>query len=217
MDEYSDIDFWFDVDKEYQESFLYECISELEKLGTIDSRVDFVRYEIAQSNIHLSNTSEYLTLDICVQSHEIRGYDATCYVKNDIAEFPLVLFDKANIISFKEYQIDLREIKRVFEKNKNRILQSSRVKKYIKRNQYLEAYEKYIDNVANSLVTITRLIYTPRHYDYGLCHISNHLPKETIEELETLYKVTNLQEIEDNLDKSLLLLEKYEKQLNDKF
>lgn len=29
VDEYSDIDFWFDVKKEYQESFLYECIEEL--------------------------------------------------------------------------------------------------------------------------------------------------------------------------------------------
>ena len=31
VDEYSDIDFWFDVKKEHQESFLYECIKELEK------------------------------------------------------------------------------------------------------------------------------------------------------------------------------------------
>lgn len=217
IDEYSDIDFWFDVDKKYQESFLYECIEELKKIGIIDSRVDEIRNEIAQSNIHLSNTSEYLTLDICVQSHEIRGYDVTCYVKNDIAELPLIIFDKSNIISFTEYQIDINEIKCVFENNKNRILQNSRVRKYIKRNQYLEAYTKYIDNIANPLVKIARLIYTPRHYDYVLCHISDHLPKEVVEELETLYRVTSLKEIENNLQKSLLLLEKYEKQLNEKY
>lgn len=213
VDEYSDIDFWFDVNKEYQESFLYECIEELKKLGTIDSRVDEIRKEIAQSNIHLSNTSEYLTLDICVQSHEIRGYDVTCYVKDDIAELPFIIFDQANIISFKEYPIDIEEIKNIFENNKNRILQNSRVKKYIKRNQYLEAYTKYIDNIANPLVTIARLQYTPRHYNYGLCHISNHLPKEVVEELETLYSVTSIKDIENHLEKSLLLLEKYEKQI----
>lgn len=165
----------------------------------------------------MSNTSEYLTLDICVQSHEIRGYNVTCYAENDIAEFPLVLFDKANIISFKEYQMDLQEIKRVFEKNKNRLLQSSRVKKYIMRNQYLEAFEKYIDDIANPLVTIARLIYTPSHYDYGLCHISNHLPKEVVEELEWLYQVTSFKDIEENIEKSLLLLEKYEKQFWKKY
>lgn len=217
VDEYSDIDFWFDVNKEYQESFLYECIEELKKLGTIDSRVDEIRKEIAQSNIHLSNTSEYLTLDICVQSHEIRGYDVTCYVRDDIAELPFIIFDKANIISFKEYQMDIEEIKNIFENNKNRILQNSRVKKYIKRNQYLEAYTKYIDNIANPLVTIARLLYIPRHYDYGLCHISNHLPKEVVEELETLYSVTSLKDIENNLEKSLLLLEKYEKQISEDY
>lgn len=84
VDGYSDIDFWFDVKKEYQESFLHECIKELQKIGEIDSRIDEIRKEIAQSNIHLANTSEYLTLDICVQSHEIRGLDATCFTNNDL-------------------------------------------------------------------------------------------------------------------------------------
>lgn len=112
VDEYSDIDFWFDVDPNYQESFLYECIDKLSELGNIDSRVDEIREHIAQSNIHLENTSEYLTLDICVQSHEIRGLDVTCYVKNDIAELPLILFDKDNIISFRDEKIDIEEIKK---------------------------------------------------------------------------------------------------------
>ncbi|MDE5747168.1 MAG: hypothetical protein K2I21_06285, partial [Acetatifactor sp.] len=57
VDAYSDIDFWFDVEQSCQESFLYECIAELEKLAGIDSRVDNIRREIAQSNIHLENTS----------------------------------------------------------------------------------------------------------------------------------------------------------------
>lgn len=217
VDAYSDIDFWFDVNQEYQESFLYECIDALKEIGTIDSRVDDIRSNIAQSNLHLHNTSQYLTLDICVQSHEVRGYEATCYVKGDIAELPLVIFDKTSIISFKDYQIELDEIKNEFEKNKNTILQNSRVKKYILRNQYLEAYTKYIENVADSLVKIARLIYTPRHYDYVLCHISDHLPKESVVELESLYKITNLKDIEDNLERAMLLLKKYENQFNKKY
>ena len=217
VDEYSDIDFWFDVNKGYQETFLCECIEELKKIGNIDSRVDDIRSNIAQSNIHLRNTPEYLTLDICVQSHEVRGYGITCYIKDDIAELPLVIFDKASIISFKDYQIQLDEIKNIFEKNKNRILQNSRVKKYIMRNQYLEAYTKYIENVADPLVKIVRLMYTPRHYDYVLCHISDHLPKEVVVELESLYKITDLKDIEGNLEKAMLLLKKYEDQFNKKY
>lgn len=218
VDEYSDIDFWFDVDKEYQESFLYECIEELKKLGKIDSRVDEVRDVIAQSNIHLENTSKYLTLDICIQSHQKRGLDVTCFIKNDIAELPFVLFDKKNIITYKEeYELDLEKIKSVFENSKYRILQMSRVEKYINRGQFLEAYMKYIENVADSLVVIARLIYTPRHYGYGLCHISEHLPSELILELEDLYKIKSFDDIKNNLDKANELLIRYEKQFMEKY
>ena len=72
---------------------------------------------------------------------------------------------------------------------------------------------KYITNIADPLVKIARLIYTPRHTDYVLCHISEHLPKEVVEELEKLYKVTNFNDIENNLDYANRLLEKYEETL----
>ena len=217
VDAYSDIDFWFDVEQSRQETFLHECIAELEKLAGIDSRVDNIRREIAQSNIHLEDTSEYLTLDICVQSHEIRGIDVTCYVENDIAEQPLILFDKKNIISFCRGAINEEEIRRVFGDSKNRILQMSRVRKYIQRNQYLEAYGKYLENVAEPLVSMARLLYTPRHYEYALCHISRHLPEEAVSELTRFYQVTSLKEIEENLQKAEQLFRKYEGALKGKY
>lgn len=200
VDEYSDIDFWFDVKEEHQESFLYECIEELRKLGEIDSQVEEIRREIVQSNIHLVNTSEYLTLDICVQSHEVRGLDATCFAKNDLAERPLVLFDKDNIITFKDVPtVNREELQKTFDNSKNRILQSSRVLKYIKRNQYGEAYLKYIENIADPLVTIARIIYTPNHLEYGLCHINDHLPKGMVQKLEQFYKVASFEDIESSI------------------
>lgn len=217
VDEYSDIDFWFDTDGGCREKFLYECIEKLGSLGAIDSRYDDIRRDIAQSNIHLKNTSEYLTLDICVQSHETRGTEATCFVKDDIAELPLIIFDKKGIFSFCEYMEDREEIRRVFEENKNRLLQRGRVTKYIKRGQYLEAYMKYTENIAEPLVRIARLIYTPRHYDYVLCHISEHLPPDAVKELEPFFRVADFSDIEENLNKAVLLLEKYEKMLNDKY
>lgn len=214
VDEYSDIDFWFDVEKEYCLSFLNECIAELEKLSEIDSRCDMIRKEIAQSNIHLKDTSEYLTLDICVQSHEIRGLGVTAFAYNDIAELPLVIFDKKEIISFFEYKINNDEIRQVLAENKNRLLQMSRVVKYIKRGQFLETYMKYIENVAEPLVRTARLVYTPRHYDYGLCHISQHLPEEVVKELEGFYKVNDFGDIEANLDRAMRVFEKYEERLS---
>ncbi len=217
VDEYSDIDFWFDVKKDFQESFLYECIEKLQELGTLDSRVYEIRSDIAQCNVHLADTSEYLTLDLCVQSHEIRGKDVTCYVKNDIAELPLVIFDKSGIITYTDYTPNIEEIESVFQNNKSRMLQMSRVMKYINRKQYLEAYMKYIENIADSLVKIARLIYTPRHYEYVLCHISDHLPKETVNELSQFYQVTDFHDISNNLQKAKLLLNQYEIILQQKY
>lgn len=217
VDAYSDIDFWFDVEQARQEPFLYECIAELKKLAGIDSRVDNIRRDIAQSNIHLENTSEYLTLDICVQSHEIRGLDVTCYVEDDIAERPLILFDKKNVISFCKGAINEEEIKRAFGDSKNKILQMSRVRKYMQRNQYLEAYGKYLENVAEPLVSMARLLYTPRHYEYALCHISRHLPEEVVSELTPFYQVTSLEEMEENLQKAEQLFRKYEMGLRRKY
>lgn len=217
IDEYSDIDFWFDVDDNKKVEFLFECINELEKLGEIDSRVDEIRDDIAQSNVHLKNTSEYLTLDICVQK-DSRKRSTTCFVENDIAELPLVLFDKKNVITFTEkIEPDVNEIKKIFLNNKNRIMQMSRVKKYICRNQYMEAYMKYIENIAYPLVEIARLIYTPRHYSYGLCHINDHLPSEIVSELEKLFRINNFDDINNNLNNAIDILEKFEKKIKEKY
>ena len=217
VDEYSDIDFWFDVEKSHQESFLYECVEALGRIAPIDSRVDEIRPAIAQSNIHLENTSEYLTLDLCVQSHEFRGKEVTSYARNDIAELPLVLFDKKEVISFYDYEIDREEIQRVLDEDKNRLLQESRVVKYIKRNQYLEAYMKYMENIAEPLVRAARLLYTPKQYGYGLCHISHHLPAETVRELEPFYQVASLEEIEENLPKAAGMFAEYERRVREKY
>lgn len=76
---------------------------------------------------------------------------------------------------------------------------------------------KYIENIANPLVVISRLIYTPRHYDYKLCHITNHLPKDEIDKLEILYKASTFDDIEKNLDIAESLLEDYEKIVKEKY
>lgn len=76
---------------------------------------------------------------------------------------------------------------------------------------------KYIENVANPIVLIARLIYTPRHSEYMLCHISNHLPSKIVDELEELYKVNSFKDIENNLEMAVTLLNKYEKIIKEKY
>ena len=200
-DEYSDLDFWFDVEDGYENTVLDECI---EILQTID-KLDFIQnYEhphpkIFQKNMHISGTSEYLMLDICVQSHS-RGSEGCTFAENDIAEYPLILFDKANVINIiKEPDIDLELIKKIYDECIDRFSQQSRILKYIYRAKYPEAFAYYQKYACQPIVNLLRIAYTPRHIEYGLVHISDHLPKDAVNKIEALYKINSLDDIKNNL------------------
>lgn len=214
VDEYSDLDIWFDVEDSKRDSFIKDLVEELSKIGKIDSQMIKISSDIYQSNIHLENTSEYLTLDLAAQN-DSRDRDDTCFTKGSITEVPKVLFDKKNIISYKEQDnVDSEILKTIFEEKKNRILQYSRVTKYIKRNQYLECFMEYDKQILKPIVTIARIIYTPNIYDYELCHISRHLPKEIVVKIEKLFKVSSFEDIEKNIALSLDLLKMFESKIN---
>lgn len=212
VDEYSDLDFWFDVEDSKRDIFIYDLVNHLSLIGKIDSRMDQSTKDIYQSNIHLENTSEYLTIDLAAQN-DSRDREDTCFTNGSITEVPLVIFDKKNIITYHEpYEIDKDELKTVFEQKKNRILQYSRVTKYIKRDQYLECFMEYEKQILKPIVTIARLIYTPDIYDYELCHISRHLPKNIVEEITQLYKVSSFDDIDRNIKTVLNMLKKFEEE-----
>lgn len=195
VDQYSDLDIWFDVEDSKRDSFIQNLVDELSKIGKIDSIMTKVSNDIYQSNIHLENTSEYLTLDLAAQN-DSRDRNHTCFIKGSITEVPKIIFDRKNVISFKEPdKLDKELLNKAFEEKKNRILQYSRVTKYIKRNQYLECFMEYDKQILKPIVTIARIVYTPDLYDYELCHISRHMPKEIVEKIEKLYKVSSFDDI----------------------
>lgn len=211
VDEYSDLDIWFDVEDSKRDSFIKNLVNELSKLGKIDSIMTKISDVIYQSNIHLENTSKYLTLDLAAQN-DSRDRDDTCFIKGSITELPKIIFDRKNVISFKDPEkLDKELLNKVFEEKENRILQYSRVTKYIKRNQYLECFMEYDKQILKPIVTIARIIYTPDLYDYELCHISRHIPKGIVTKIEKLYKVSSFDDIEKNIKTALELLDYFEK------
>lgn len=217
VDEYSDLDIWFDVEDSKRDWFIQSLVEELSKLGKIDSQMTKVSSDIYQSNIHLENTSEYLTLDLAAQN-DSRDRDDTCFVRGSITELPKIIFDRKNVISFKEPdEIDKELLRKVYEEKKNRILQYSRVTRYIKRNQYLECFMEYDKQIVKPIVTIARIIYTPEIYDYELCHISRHLPKHVVEKLERLFKVSSFEDIKENITIVLKMLDEFSKEIEGKF
>ena len=197
VDEFSDIDFWLDVEDDYVEIIF----NEIEGLLTAISPLDFI-YEAEHSHpkvrhkiYHLQNTSEYLKLDINVQSHSRKSEESE-FVTDDPIESPKVIFDKAEVIRFcpaDEIALHRRLQERIY--HLEHMFSHTGVRRYVKRNEFLEALAIYHRYVLEPLVELLRIRYTPLHHYYGPVHISRHLPKEAVLELEDLYRVVSMDEL----------------------
>ncbi|MFA7673218.1 MAG: hypothetical protein WCY62_05130 [Clostridia bacterium] len=161
--------------------------------------------KIRQRIYHLKGTVEYLMIDFCWQLHS-RHKDSYSYYMNDPIEAVKILFDKDNIIRYKE--LDPSEFtasnEMKLEEMKYRYTQHSRVIKYVLRGQYLEAFAYYQRYVIEPLIFLLRLIHTPAYTDYGYIHISQHIPKEMSEKLEYLVKASSLNDIKNKISEAEL-------------
>jgi hypothetical protein len=196
VDEFSDIDFVADVEDSYEEHTLQKIESCLAKIDKLDfSReaprpLDTLRYKI----FHIEGTSEHLLIDVNIQSHS-RQFK---FIEGCPFESPLVLFDKKGVIKFRKLdELEIAEgIKVSLSATELAFFQRSKVKKSIKREEFLEALEYYRITVLEPLVRLLRIKYTPSIPDYGLVHISHHLPKDAIDRLEKLHQIGSFEDLE---------------------
>lgn len=205
VDEYSDIDVWMDVEDGFEDIVFKTAEEEFAKLGKLDFkfRVNHSHPKIRQNYYHIEGTSEYLIIDFCIQCHS-RDRDEVKYVEGDILEFPKIIFDKADVITIHkpDEKIDVGLIKNRIDEIKGKYMQHSRVIKYVERGNYPEAFIYYIKYVADPLVELLRLKYTPKYYYLPMIHISSHIPKEDVNILESYYKISSLEDIRNNTIKA---------------
>lgn len=147
VDEYSDIDVWMDVEDGYEDMVFKIAEEEFTKQGKLDFKfkLNHSHPKIRQNYYHIEGTNEYLLIDFCIQCHS-RDRNEVKYVEGDILEFPKIIFDKDNIITILEEdkEIDLDIIKNSINEIKGKYMQHSRVIKYVKRNNYPEAFIYYL-------------------------------------------------------------------------
>jgi len=202
-DSFSDLDVWVDVADGYEQDALDKCGALLSQIG----RISYTESEKHDPRLfgrvfHIENTSEFLLIDICVQSHS-RGSLGCTFYADDIAEFPLVLFDKAEVVKILPPDpIPSAHIKPVFEKCVARFNRRKKLIQFIRRGKYIESLHYFEEYVRFPIICMLRLIYTPRHYEYHYMHLSDHLPKQVIKELEQLYKTECVEDIEFLLEKA---------------
>jgi hypothetical protein len=218
VDEYSDIDIWLDVEDGFEDAVFNIAEEEFLKLGGLDFkfRVSHKHPKIHQNYYHIQGTSEYLLIDFCIQSHS-RDKNEVKFVEGDILEFPKVIFDKSNVITILENdeQIDVNLVQNIIEEIKSKYSQHSRVIKYVERNNYPEAFIYYFKYVADPLVELVRLKYTPKYHYLHFIHISNHMPAEEVKVLEYYYQISSLKDIrkktEEAVDRCNELISEIEK------
>jgi predicted nucleotidyltransferase len=197
-DEYSDIDYWMDVDDDYVKDAIEHVEIALKRLGELDERDETGNDhpKLGQIVYHIKESNPYLVLDFNWQLHS-RDRNEYHYINNDIVEGALVIFDKDNVVRFEE--ADMQEIIRTKENCKKecdyRYSQHLRVQKYIKRGTFPESYAYYNRYVIEPLVMLLRLKYTPLYPYHYLLHISKHMPQDVIERLEKLIKLSSFDEM----------------------
>ena len=200
-DEYSDLDIWLDVADGREEDILELCLSLLEPVG----KPDFVESHanphplIFQKNIQLTGTSPYLLLDICIQSHS-RGAEGCTFFEGDEAEYPRVLFDKSGVVTIlPPPPVEPASLRPLYDRCLEIFAQRARVVKYCRRGLYPEAFAYYHKYVVEPLVTLARLLHTPRHADYGMVHLSQHLPADLAALVSCLCQTAGIADIESRL------------------
>ncbi|MPN00462.1 hypothetical protein SDC9_147657 [bioreactor metagenome] len=201
-DEYSDIDIYIDIEDEHEQEAIDKVENILSRVSEIDYKyvMNHGHPKLRQRIYHLKGSSEYLMIDFCWQLHS-RDKEEYVYIKGNTIEAAKVIFDKSEIIRYKDYkEEDYKSFNiEALEECKYRYSQHCRVEKYIHRGMYLEAYAYYNRYVLEPLINVLRMIYTPAHAHYYLIHISQHLPKNEVEKLQFFAQVSSLKDIEDKI------------------
>lgn len=199
LDEYSDIDFNIDIDDAHEAEAIVAVEAALAAISPIDYRYTMAHghEKLRQRIYHLADTSPYLMIDFVWQLHS-RPAAESCFIRGNMVEAAHVLFDKRGVITHRpgdpaEYAQEHADL---LAECRYRYSQHVRVIKYIRRNQFPEAFAYYQRYVVEPLVLLLRMMYTPANTDYYLIHISHHIPADALARLTGFLQVCSLAEME---------------------
>ncbi|MCM1990761.1 hypothetical protein [Oceanirhabdus seepicola] len=221
-DEYSDIDMVVDVEDGHEEEVFNQVEVVLSSIGELDLNYEDRQHDekLRQKMYHIKDTSQYLLVDFCVQSHS-RDKECSTFCKGDVLEAAKVIFDRGNVVSYEEVKREDRIEKEVIIERlrvlEGRYKQHCRVIKYVERGNYPEAFMYYLKYVADPIVELNRLIYTPEYFYIHMIHISHHMSDNVIKEFEKFYQVKNFEDIRRNTKDSKELFYRLVNEVREKY
>jgi len=211
IDQYSDIDIWLDVKDGEEQAIFDEVERALSELAQIDFtyQSEHSHPKIRKKAIHLRGTSEYLLIDVCIQSHS-RDFE---FIKG-IGDDPLVVFNRGGIrfrdadeAEFHQLLADrIHHIKNIFT-------QQIRVLSKIERGEFLEAWMYYSKWTLQPLAELLRIKYAPRKYDHYFKHVHRDLPGEVVSQLEDLARLKSIEDIRQGIARASEIFKVYLKEV----
>ena len=207
VDEFSDIDVWLDVTDGAVSAALEAVETALKALGEIDLNIGPEQHgQVFDKVFHLRHTSDHLFIDVCVQSHS-RQFE---FIAGHDTEKPLVLFDKARVIRYRELGPDelRRDVLKRLAYREAGFAQRARVIRAAERGHLLEAIAYYHKFVLQPLVELLRLQHAPLKADYGFKHIERDLPAPSVQEIEGLIVVASVDDIVAGVGTAQLLFDR---------
>lgn len=206
-DQFSDLDINIDVEDGHELIMLEKIQTILTALAPLDiiSDISKPNEDLWFQVFHLQGTNRHLLIDVVIQRHS-RQFS---FSRDNAAETPVVLFDKTGVIQFHDTDKAAlaKQLASEVAHYAAKIAQSSRVEKYIRRGQFLEALLYYQKYILESVVGMARVIYTPFNTDYHLVRISKQLPAAIVAKLTDLYQISSLAEIETKQPKAIALFQ----------
>ena len=206
-DELSDIDLWLDID-DGQDKAIFSKIEEfLESKGELDINfTEGLTPPYSHCVYHLAGMNPYHFIEITLHSHsnEIGLFDALRKIK--------VLFDKDGTTNFKPF--DKVSYDKMLQERKQFLIEKiefgeQSIRKEITRRQFLEALHNYQFWLVEPVIELARIKHTPLKITYGLKHGTRDLPKDVVKEIESLYIIKNLEDLNNKIEAFKAMLKKY--------
>jgi len=206
-DELSDVDLWLDI-KDGQDKAVFDSIEKfLSTKGELDINFsEGVTPPYSHSVYHLAGMSPYHFIEITLHSHsnEIGLFDSLRKIK--------VLFDKDGTTNFKPF--DKVSYDKMLEERKQFLIEKiafgeQSVTKEITRRQFMEALHNYQFWLVEPIIELARIKHAPLKITYGLKHGTRDLPEETVKEIESLYIIKSLDDLNNKIEEVKAMVKKY--------
>ncbi len=206
-DQLSDIDIWLDID-DGQDKAISDSIEKfLRSKGELDvSFSENMTPPFSHKVYHLAHMDPYYFIEVTLHSHshEYEFIEGIRKIK--------VLFDKDGTTKLKpldetSYTKMLKDRKQ-FLTEKIEIGELSVIKE-VSRGQFMDALHNYQFWLVEPVIELARIKHSPLKISYGLKHGSRDLPKDVVVEIESLYIISSLKDLNNKMVDVKSLATKY--------